>query len=47
MITVDGVDLVEANGMPDPYRMLSDGTGETRRSSRGHAAPASNLDDTE
>jgi hypothetical protein len=25
VITVDGVDLVEANGMPDQYRMLSDG----------------------
>lgn len=47
VITVDGVDLVEANGMPDPYRMLSDGSGDSRPSPRGHATPASNLDDTE
>jgi len=37
VITVDGVDLVEADGLPDPYRMLSEGERDPE-SPRGHAA---------
>lgn len=42
MITVDGVDFVEANGLPDPYRMLVEGVRDSEPPG-GHVAPSSGL----
>jgi curved DNA-binding protein CbpA len=39
-ITVDGVDFVEAQGIPDAQRMLADGVGEMRTPLDGEAADA-------
>lgn len=42
VITVDGVDFVEANGLPDPYRMLVEGDRDPEPP-HGHVAPSSGL----
>lgn len=42
VITVAGVDVVEANGMPDPYRMLSEGERDPEPPP-GRAAPSSGV----